>query len=61
MTQSTQTIPADYETTFQRIDSQHDELIRKLDELDKQIADALAQWAPVGDAAHARSRRRRKD
>ena len=34
----------------ERIDAQHDELLRKIDELDKQVTALLAEWTAVAEA-----------
>lgn len=44
MTQTTQTSQANYETTTKRIEAQHEDLLQKLDELDKQIQSVLSIW-----------------
>lgn len=49
MTQTTQTSQAKYEATARRIESQHEELLQRLDELEKRVQDALAEWANVAD------------
>lgn len=47
MTQTTQASQSKYETTSKRIESQHEELLQKLDELDKQIQIVLDNWGSL--------------
>lgn len=37
------------EKTTQRLEAQHDELLRKIDELDKRVAEVLAEWAQISE------------
>ncbi len=41
-----------------RLDAQHDELLRRIDELDRKIAETLAEWAAEAeeDAASVEKR-----
>ncbi|MBQ9812755.1 MAG: hypothetical protein IJM54_05530 [Thermoguttaceae bacterium] len=51
MTQTTQATEAKYDAASKRIESQHDELLVKLDELDKRIEAVLAQWTSTENVA----------
>jgi phage shock protein A len=37
------------EKTTQRLEAQHEELLRKIDELDKHVAEVLAEWTQIKD------------
>lgn len=47
MTQTIQASQSKYETTSRRIETQHEELLQKLDELDKQLQTFLENWGSV--------------
>ncbi|MBR4832729.1 MAG: hypothetical protein IKU86_00140 [Thermoguttaceae bacterium] len=42
-----------------RLDAQHDELLRRIDELDRQIAATLAEWAAEKEEAENANAERR--
>ena len=35
--------------TTQHLEAQHEELLRKIDELDKRVSEVLAEWIQVAD------------
>ncbi len=41
-----------------RLDAQHDELLRRIDELDRKIAATLAEWAAEAEEEGASSEKR---
>ncbi len=55
MTQTTQSTQATYDATSRRIEKQHAELLRKLDELDKRIELVLAEWGSNANVLSAGS------
>ncbi len=44
---------AQTDDTMVRLDAQHDELLRRIDELDRKIAATLAEWAAEAEADDA--------
>ena len=41
-----------------RLDAQHDELLRRIDELDRQVAKTLAEWAAEAEEDAASQEKR---
>ena len=40
---------AQYDQTTRRLESQHEELLRKIDELDRKGAEVLAEWTQIAE------------